>query len=42
MAVGSALIDIQNYGKGNVELTRISNEARLGTISYKGGYGATC
>ncbi|WP_335996397.1 tape measure protein [Acinetobacter pittii] len=35
MAVGSALIDIQNYGKGNVELTRISNEARLGTISYK-------
>ncbi|HEN9454816.1 TPA: tape measure protein, partial [Acinetobacter baumannii] len=34
-AVGSALIDIQNYGKGNVELTRISNEARLGTISYK-------
>lgn len=35
MAVGSALIDIQNYGKGNVELTRISNEARLGTINYK-------
>ncbi|MBU3081255.1 tape measure protein [Acinetobacter baumannii] len=35
MAVGSALIDIQNFGKGNVELTRISNEARLGTISYK-------
>lgn len=34
MAVGSALIDIQNFGKGNVELTRISNEARLGTISY--------
>ncbi|MEX8082452.1 tape measure protein [Acinetobacter baumannii] len=35
MAVGSALIDIQNFGKGNVELTRISNKARLGTISYK-------
>ncbi|MDC4989001.1 tape measure protein [Acinetobacter baumannii] len=35
LAVGSALIDIQNFGKGNVELTRISNEARLGTISYK-------
>ncbi|MDV7620559.1 tape measure protein [Acinetobacter baumannii] len=35
MAVGSALIDIQNFGKGNLELTRISNEARLGTISYK-------
>jgi len=35
MAVGSALIDIQNYGKGNVEFTRISNEARLGTINYK-------
>lgn len=34
MAVGSALIDIQNYAKGNMEVTRISNEARLGTISY--------
>ncbi|MFK5173336.1 hypothetical protein ACI3QN_12555, partial [Propionibacterium freudenreichii] len=33
--VGSALIDIQNYAQGNVEVTRISNEARLGTISYK-------
>ncbi|MBC9229199.1 tape measure protein [bacterium SPL81] len=33
-AVASALIDIQNYAKGNVEVTKISNEARLGTISY--------
>lgn len=33
-AVASALIDIQNYAQGNVEVTRISNEARLGTISY--------
>ncbi len=35
LRVGSALIDIQNYAQGNVEVTRISNEARLGTISYK-------
>lgn len=34
MAVGSALINIQNYAQGNVEVARISNEARLGTISY--------
>ncbi|OTU51860.1 hypothetical protein CAT36_07505 [Acinetobacter pittii] len=33
-AAGSALIDIQNYALGNVEVTKISNEARLGTISY--------
>lgn len=33
-AVASALIDIQNYAKGNVEVTKISNQARLGTISY--------
>ncbi|MDP7845821.1 tape measure protein [Acinetobacter pittii] len=33
-AAGSALIDIQNYTLGNVEVTKISNEARLGTISY--------
>ena len=33
-AVGSALIAVQNYAKGNVEVTRISNQARLGTISY--------
>lgn len=33
-AVASVLIDIQNYAKGNVEVTKISNEARLGTISY--------
>ncbi|ENW97331.1 tape measure protein [Acinetobacter dispersus] len=32
--VASALIDIQNYAQGNAEVTRISNEARLGTISY--------
>lgn len=34
LAVGSALIAIQNYAKGNVEVTNISNQARLGTISY--------
>ncbi|WP_023270163.1 tape measure protein [Acinetobacter gyllenbergii] len=34
-SVGAALIEIQNYGQGNVEITRISNAARLGTISYK-------
>ncbi|MGA4854187.1 tape measure protein [Acinetobacter haemolyticus] len=34
LAVGSALISIQNYAKGNTEVTKISNEARLGTISY--------
>ena len=33
--VGSALIDIQNYAQGNAEVARISNEARLGTISYQ-------
>ncbi|PUV05901.1 tape measure protein [Acinetobacter baumannii] len=33
-AAGSALIDIQNYALGNVEVAKISNEARLGTISY--------
>ncbi|MGT2582840.1 tape measure protein [Acinetobacter baumannii] len=33
-AAASALIDIQNYALGNVEITKISNEARLGTISY--------
>ncbi len=33
--VASALIEIQNYVQGNIEVTRISNEARLGTISYK-------
>ncbi|MDA3524073.1 tape measure protein [Acinetobacter baumannii] len=33
-AAASALIDIQNYALGNVEVTKISNEARLGTISY--------
>ena len=34
LAVGSALIKIQNYAQGNAEVARISNEARLGTISY--------
>jgi tape measure domain-containing protein len=34
LAVGSALINIQNYAVGNAEVAKISNEARLGTISY--------
>ena len=34
LAVGSALIKIQNYAIGNAEVARISNAARLGTISY--------
>lgn len=34
LAVGSALINIQNYAVGNAELAKISNEARTGTISY--------
>lgn len=34
LAVGSALISVQNYAKGNAEVTKISNQARLGTISY--------
>lgn len=34
LAVGSALIKIQNFGQYNAELTEISNKARLGTISY--------
>ncbi|MGG2098142.1 tape measure protein [Acinetobacter haemolyticus] len=34
LAVGSALISIQNYAKGNAEVAKISKEARLGTISY--------
>jgi len=34
LAVGSALINVQNYALGNAEVARISNEARLGTISY--------
>ncbi|WP_326938865.1 tape measure protein [Acinetobacter pittii] len=34
LAAGAALIDIQNFAQGNVEVTKISNEARLGTISY--------
>ncbi|WP_433846896.1 tape measure protein [Acinetobacter proteolyticus] len=34
LAVGAALIEIQNFAQGNVEVTKISNQARLGTISY--------
>lgn len=34
LAVGSALINIQNYAVGNAELAKISNDARTGTISY--------
>lgn len=34
LAVGSALINIQNYAVGNTKVAEISREARLGTISY--------
>ncbi|HEM7110638.1 TPA: tape measure protein [Acinetobacter baumannii] len=34
LAVGSALINIQNYAVGNAKVAEISNKARLGTISY--------
>lgn len=34
LAVGSALINIQNYAVSNAELAKISNAARTGTISY--------
>jgi tape measure domain-containing protein len=34
LAVGSALINIQNYAVGNAKVAEISNNARLGTISY--------
>lgn len=33
-AVGAALIDIENYARGNREVENISQEARKGTISY--------
>ncbi|TLT38980.1 tape measure protein [Acinetobacter baumannii] len=33
-AVGSALIDIENYARGNREVEKNSQEARTGTISY--------
>jgi soluble lytic murein transglycosylase-like protein len=33
-AVGAALIDIENYARGNKEVEKISQEARTGTISY--------
>ncbi|MDC4403534.1 tape measure protein [Acinetobacter baumannii] len=34
LAVGTALIDIENYARGNREVENISLEARKGTISY--------
>ncbi|WPP56340.1 tape measure protein [Acinetobacter pittii] len=34
LAVGSALIDIENYARGNREVEKISQDARTGTISY--------
>lgn len=34
LAVGSALINIQNYAVGNAKVAEISNKARLGTMSY--------
>ncbi|MDC5277401.1 tape measure protein [Acinetobacter baumannii] len=34
IAVGSALINIQNYALGNAKVAEISNKARLGTLSY--------
>ncbi|MBP1484786.1 tape measure protein [Acinetobacter nosocomialis] len=33
-AVGAALIDIENYVRGNKEVEKISQDARTGTISY--------
>ncbi|PJG67840.1 tape measure protein [Acinetobacter seifertii] len=33
-AVGAALVDIENYARGNVEVEKISQAARTGTISY--------
>ncbi|MCO9050255.1 tape measure protein [Acinetobacter sp. UC24323] len=33
-AVGAALIDIENYARGNKEVEKISQYARTGTISY--------
>lgn len=33
-AVGAALIDIENFARGNREVENISQEARKGTISY--------
>lgn len=34
LAVGAALIDIENYARGNKEVEKISQDARTGTISY--------
>ncbi|MDV7365849.1 tape measure protein [Acinetobacter baumannii] len=34
LTVGSALIDIENYARGNREVEKISQDARTGAISY--------
>lgn len=34
LAVGSALISIENYARGNAEVEKISREARTGVITY--------
>ncbi|MDN8230469.1 tape measure protein [Acinetobacter baumannii] len=34
LTMGSALIDIENYARGNREVEKISQDARTGTISY--------
>lgn len=34
LIVGAALIDIENYARGNREVEKISQDARTGTISY--------
>ncbi|MEJ7870039.1 tape measure protein [Acinetobacter baumannii] len=34
LTMGSALIDIENYARGNREVEKISQDARNGTISY--------
>ncbi|HBM1780172.1 TPA: tape measure protein [Acinetobacter baumannii] len=34
LTIGSALIDIENYARGNREVEKISQDARTGTISY--------
>ncbi|MGN5766282.1 tape measure protein [Acinetobacter calcoaceticus] len=34
LAVGSALVSIENYARGNAEVEKISREARTGVITY--------
>ncbi|MFL1615597.1 tape measure protein [Acinetobacter baumannii] len=34
LTIGSVLIDIENYARGNREVEKISQDARTGTISY--------